>query len=144
MMHRLEGMTAKTAAVRLYVALVGLVTAVLALVGALVRLLEAGVALLAALVEKATPARAPKATARAPEPRDVVPLRPVPPCPAAPAAPVDPTTSERLDSALRGLGFAPRDVSRVVRQLGPRVEHERIETLIPECLRALTPAALAG
>jgi hypothetical protein len=138
--------TARSATVAGYVALAGLVTAVLTLAGSLVRLLGALVGLLAALVEKATPARAPKATARAPEARDVVPLRLVPPCPAAPTpvGPIAPTAAERLDSALRGLGFAPRDVARVVGQLGPRVDVEPLQALIPIALRALTPTAIAS
>jgi hypothetical protein len=138
--------SAKTATVRLYVTAVSVLTAAVAVVGAVVRLLGASVALLAALVEKATPARAPKATARAPEPRDVVPLRLVPPCPAAPApvGPIAPTAAERLQSALVGMGWRAPDVARVVGQLGPRVEKEALQVLIPVALRILAPAALAG
>jgi hypothetical protein len=140
-------MTARAATSRCYVALVTLVTTLLALVTEVVRLLGASVAFLAALVERATPARAPKAIARAPQPRDVVPLRLVPPCPTAPTPPVGPvapTAAERLQTALTGMGWRAADVARVVGQLGPRVDRERIETLIPECLRALSPAALVG
>ena len=116
----------------------------------MVRLVVALVALLAAAIETRTPARSRR---DAPTVRDTT-SRPAPALlrlvmarPAAPTTPagtVAPTASERLASPRRGLGFAPRDVGRVVGQLGPRVELEPLQTLIPECLRVLTPAALAG
>jgi hypothetical protein len=141
-------MTAKTATVRCYVALAALITAILSLLGAGVRVVAASVALVAAAIEARAQARPRR---DAPPARDTTsrpaPLRLVHPRPTeavAPTGPKPPTAAGRLDSALRGLGFAPREVARVVGQLGPRVDHERIETLIPECLRALTPAALAG
>jgi hypothetical protein len=139
--------SAKTATVRLYVTAVSVLTAVVALVGAVVRLLGASVAFLAALVEKAT--RAPSATARAPEPRDVAPqpaLRLGPLCPAVPApvGPTAPTTAERLRNALVGMGWRTPDVARVVGQLGPRVDVEPLQVLVPAALRLLAPAALTA
>jgi hypothetical protein len=142
------GMTsAKTATVRLYVTAVSVLTAVGALVGAVVRLLGASVALLAALVEKATPARAPKADARASETRDVAPLRLASPHPGAPARSVgatSPTAAEQLRSALVGMGWRPLEVVRVVGQLGPRVDLEPLQVLVPAALRLLAPAALTA
>ena len=148
--HRRRGMTARAATVKLYVSLVAVITAVLSLLGAVVRLGVALVALLAAAIETRTSAR-PRRDASAT--RDMA-SRPVPALrlftappstsPTPPAGPMPPTAAERLMSALVGLGFSSKDVAPVVASLGPSVEREALQTLIPVALRILAPAALAG
>jgi hypothetical protein len=130
-------MTARTATVRLYVALASLVTAVLALAGALVRLAAAVVTRATVLVQG--------------RPEAAQGLAPTPAVPAAGArltlvprptgAPGPSAARARLEGALAGLGFKVGDVRRVVAGLGARVEHEPIEAMIKTALAELSRAA---
>ena len=139
-------MTARAATVRLYVTLVSVLTAILALAGAVVRLVVTLVSAATDIVEAWTPARprrdAPPARDTASRPAAA--LRLVTAGFSSPTSPTPPTAAERLTSALVGLGFSSRAVAPVVASLGPQVEREPLQTLIPVALRMLAPAALAG
>ena len=128
-------MTAKTATVRLYVALAALLTAVLRLVAALVRLAASLAVWAAARVEArvAAPAKAPAAPGASPAARLALVPR---------VETVGPSVaSQRLTTALTGLGYKAPAVRAFVDGLGDRVEKEPIEGLIKDGLRALTRAA---
>lgn len=130
-------MTARTATVRLYVALVALVTALVALAGALVRLAVAGVSWGATRVEAGGRPVALQKPAAAPARH----LRLVPPAPAAAPVAGAPGTAERLTTALTGLGFKAPEVRAFVTSLGAQVEQKPMTYLIKAGLAALTRAA---
>jgi len=133
-------MNAKTATVRLYVALVTLITTIVALVSAVLRLAAALVARLAARVERQMPAvtpQAPQKAAAAPAKH----LRLVPAAPAESPATGAPSAADRLTTALTGMGFKAPDVRRFVTSLGGRVDKEPLEALIVAGLAALSKAA---
>ena len=117
-------MTLKTAIARLIVAAIALLTAILRLLGAIAGLVTVSVVrLTSALRQRAScpqAASAPAAPERAPS---------------APQAPSE--QARRLTAALTGMGFRRHDVTRFVACLGARVEHERVESLIKDGLRAL-------
>jgi len=130
-------MSAKTATIRLYVAVVTLVTTLVALVAALLHLAVVGLSWLAARVERGGRPEASQKPATAPARA----LRLVPPPPASVPVGGPPGAAERLTSALVGLGFKVPDVRKVVASLGDRVQKESIEALIKVGLAALTTAA---
>jgi hypothetical protein len=118
-------MTAKTATVRLYVALVSLIAALLELGASLARLA-------AALVLRAAVAVRPRAVTVQGRPQGRPNLRVVPPA----TRDVDLETG-RLVTALVGMGFKLPAVRKFVEGLGDRAGREPIEVLIKEGLAAL-------
>lgn len=130
-------MTARTATVRLYVALVSLVTALVSLVAALVRLTVAGISWVAVRVEAGSRQAAPQKPAAAPARH----LRLVPAAPAAEPVATAPGAAARLTTALTGLGFKVPEVRAFVTSLGGRVDREPMADLIKAGLASLSRAA---
>jgi len=130
-------MTIRKASAKLLSATLVLAAAIVTLMAGLTRLvaslavwLAVGVEAHVAKARAATPRTEPAAAPRQP-------LTLVSP----PRTSGAPTQAQRLTTSLVGLGFPAPDVRRFVTGLGTRVDHEGLEQLIRDGLRALSLAA---
>ncbi len=139
-------MSAKTATVRLYVTLLALVSGLLALATALLHLMTAGISRASDALEAQSSKTfkpfepfspsAKKVTPKAVTSRTHAPIG----RPKLTLVPPAPGQTERLTTALIGMGFRAPDVRRFVSSLGERVESAELKGLIVEGLRFLAPS----